>query len=267
MPEIEAYKPDWKNFKNYSKYISYFFEYLKYGDFKSLWASIRYVFSHKLPTKEYRAHSGMGKYLIRKHTTDFQFINYAYEKEIKDFLNKNINEFDVFIDLGACIGEYSIWLAKKGKRCIAVEPVNWDTLVKNIELNGLTDKIKVYKCGVGSKKEKVYFNIPYGVTSSSHLQRDSLNEPNVEIDLLDNIISIENIDENSRILVKMDVEGMEPDAIAGSNSFLKKYKNIQIIYEHFPEDNFRNDKALLEIADFDFDNIDNVNRIATKKQS
>ncbi|MBA4445858.1 hypothetical protein FHL01_10755, partial [Cylindrospermopsis raciborskii CS-506_C] len=116
MSQVEAYKPSWKNLSKYGVYIHYFVEYLKHGDLKSLGASLKYVLTHKLPQQDYTTSSGMGKFLIRKNTTDFQFINYAYEKSIKDYLRNNLNNFDVFIDLGACIGEYSIWLAKEGKR-------------------------------------------------------------------------------------------------------------------------------------------------------
>ena len=41
----------------------------------------------------------------------------------------------MFIDAGACMGEYDIWLAKLGKRCIAIEPVNFATMTKRRSLN------------------------------------------------------------------------------------------------------------------------------------
>ncbi len=265
MSEVDAYRPSWKNAGKYGIYIRYFFEYLKHGDFKSLGASLKYVFTHKLPQADYETSSGMGKFLIRKNTTDFQFINYAYEKSIKDYLQQNLSNFDVFIDMGACIGEYCIWLAKEGKYCIAAEPVNYEGLSNNIALNKLQDKVRVFACGVGDKKERVFFNIPDGVKSSSHLARNSTNEPNVEIDTIDNIMAEVNLSPDTRIMMKLDVEGMEPEAISGAKQFIASYKNLRVIYEHFPEDDYRNDKCLLAISDFSFSNLDSVNRIATKK--
>ncbi len=264
MSEVEAYKPSWKNTNKYGTYIHYFFEYIKNGDFKSLWASIKYVSTHKLPQNDYIAKSNMGTFLIRKGTTDFQFINQAYEKSIKDYLLQHIDSFDVFIDLGACIGEYSVWLAKQGKTCIAVEPVNWAGLQKNIELNNVQNKVRVFRCGVGDKKEKVFFNIPVGVTSSSFMDKESSNEPNGEIDTLDNIMAQVGLPADARIIMKLDVEGMEPEAITGGKTFIQSCKNIRIIYEHFPEDGLRNDKHLSQYANFQFSNLDEVNRIATK---
>ena len=206
----------------------------------------------------------MGTFLIRKNTTDFQFINYAYEKSIKDYLRNNLSNFDVFIDLGACIGEYSIWLAKEGKQCIAVEPVNYKGLINNVKLNGLEHKIQVFPCGVGDRQEKVFFNIPDGVTSSSFMDKESSNEPNGEIDTLDHIMVQAGIAKDARIIMKLDVEGMEPEAIRGGVSFINSCSNLRVIYEHFPEDDYRNDKCLLAVCNFTFKNLDEVNRVATK---
>lgn len=260
----EVYHPSWKNLNKYFIYLDYFWEYVKHNDIKSLKASLRYVLNNKLPQDEYETKSGMGKFSIRKNSTDFQFINYAYEKSIKDYLLKHIDSFDVFIDAGACIGEYCIWLAKLGKRCIAIEPVNFAALQKNISLNNLNDKIQAYNYGVGNVKEKVFFIIPDDVKSSSHIDRNEAREPNVEIETFDALSKNFNINVNDRIILKLDVEGMEVEAIQGATNFIQSHPNLRIIYEHFPEDGFRNDKALQAIADFNITDIDKVNRIASK---
>ena len=260
----EVYHPSWKNLNKYFIYLDYFWEYVKHNDIKSLKASLRYVLNNKLPQDEYETKSGMGKFSIRKNSTDFQFINYAYEKSIKDYLLKHIDSFDVFIDAGACIGEYCIWLAKLGKRCIAIEPVNFAALQKNISLNNLNDKIQAYNYGVGNVKEKVFFIIPDDVKSSSHIDRNEAREPNVEIETFDALSKNFNINVNDRIILKLDVEGMEVEAIQGATNFIQSHPNLRIIYEHFPEDGLRNDKSLQAIADFNITDIDKVNRIASK---
>ncbi|MBE2230849.1 MAG: FkbM family methyltransferase [Chitinophagaceae bacterium] len=265
MSSVKIYKPSWRNIRKYGIYIRYFIEYLKNRDFKSLLVAINYVFFHRLPKHDYETKSELGRFRIRKSSTDFQFINYAYEKSIKDYLKRNLGSFDVFIDLGACIGEYCIWLAKEGKNCIAVEPVNYKAVLNNVAINKLEDKIKVFACGVGDKKERAFFYIPDGVTSSSHIDNDSGNEPNAEIDTLDNIMKAVSIPVSSRVVIKLDVEGMEVEAINGAKQFISNCQNLRVIYEHFIEDNYRNDRSLLEICDFSFENLDDVNRIATKK--
>ena len=259
-----VYRPSWKNPNKYTIYLKYFSQYIRHGDFKSLRASIRYVFTHRLPSEDFMASSWMGKFHIRKNTTDFQFINYAYEKEIKDYLKANIDNFDVFIDAGACIGEYAIWLAGLGKRCFAIEPVNHSGLARNVELNGLLDKVQVFKCGLGSKHERVFFEIPTGVTSSSHIDRNDTREPNVDIERLDDLLPKFGLRPEDRIMMKMDVEGMECELINGAREFFRQFPQITIIYEHFPEDDFMIDKQLKTVASFKFQDIDKVNRLAVK---
>ncbi len=258
------YKPSWKNTKKYSIYTNYFWQYIKNGDFKSLFASIRYVFTHKLPGQPFYASSPMGKYYIRQNSTDFQFINYAYEKEIKDYLKDNLNSFDVFIDVGACIGEYCIWLAKQGKKCIAIEPVNFEALSKNIALNNLTDKIIALECGLGAKKEHVYFEKVVGVTSSSYLDRSETKEPNVTIEKLDDLYGSFNLKKEDRIIIKLDVEGMETEVIAGAINFFNDFPSVKVIFEHFSETSDQINKSLSAISPFTFKEIDSVNRLAEK---
>src|SRR5215210_6017440 len=142
-PVATPYKPSLLNFRKYAVYADYFKEYLTCRDMKSLSASLKYMLTHKLPEKDYYTSSQLGNFLIRKGTTDFQFINQAYERKIKKYIHDHIDTFDVFIDAGACIGEYCIWLAKLGKKCIAIEPINYEAIKKNISLNKLESKIKV----------------------------------------------------------------------------------------------------------------------------
>lgn len=266
-PVAANYKPSLLNISKYVVYADYFKEYIVCKDFKSLGASLKYIFTHKLPDKDYNTSSRMGNFLIRKGTTDFQFINEAYERKVKKYIRDHMDSFDVFIDAGACIGEYCVWLAKAGKRCIAIEPVNFEAVRKNIALNKLENRVQVFACGVGNRKERVYFNIPSGLPSSSYIERSAAREPNVDIETLDSLVQEFNIAPGDRVLMKMDVEGMEPEVIEGARQFIAGQKNLTLIYEHFESDDYRNDKALSAIADFDFADIDSVNRVAIKTSS
>jgi FkbM family methyltransferase len=264
-PVAAYYKPNLLNPAKYLTYVDYFKEYIVCGDFKSLAASLKYVFTHKLPGSDYTTRSKMGNFLIRKGTTDFQFINQAYERKVKKYISDHIDSFDVFIDAGACIGEYCVWLAKAGKRCIAIEPVNFEAVKNNVALNKLEDKVQIFECGLGNKKERVFFNIPNGLPSSSFMEKESSREPNVDIETLDSLINKFHISSDDRVLMKMDVEGMEPELIEGARNFITNHKNLTLIYEHFESDDYRNDKALSAIGKFSFSDIDGVNRVAVKE--
>ncbi len=268
---VKIYRPSLLSFNKYSTYFNYFMQYIYSADFKSLGTAMKYMFLRQLPEKDYLATSPMGRYLIRKNTNDFQFINMAYESKIKKYLLKNIDSFDVFVDIGACIGEYSIWLAGMGKKCISIEPVNYNALMENKALNK-SENVFTWHCGLGSEMRTVVFNIPPGQPSSSALMEGNNNkvteenQVEVQINTLDYIMKNTPVsfDENTRFLVKLDVEGMETEVIQGGMNFIKTARNITFIYEHFPEDQYKNDAALSAIAQFNFGDIDPVNRVAVK---
>ena len=260
------YKPKWSDLHRYSTFIKYLKEYVSFGDFKSVKASLQYVIANKLPKQEYITHSRMGKFWIRKGTNDFQYINYTYEKHVKKYINDNLDAFDVFIDIGACIGEYCIWLSHHGKRCIAFEPVNFKAIQKNVELNNKASQIKVFPCGLSNKREKVYFNILEDATGSSYYDRTQTNrEPNVQLEAFDELFALMNIKETDRVLIKVDAEGMEAEVFQGAQQFIRRHKNLTFIYEKFQINDNRHDNALVAIADFELSDIDESNRLAVKK--
>ena len=260
-----AYKPSPYSPKKYLTYARYFLEYFFRGDFKSIAASFSYVFLKRGPKEDYVTTTPMGEFLVRKGTNDFQFITNTYEKEVKKFLMERLGEFDVFIDAGACIGEYCIWLARQGKHCIAIEPVNYHAIELNVRMNDVQDKVQVFRYGLGDKPEKVHFNIHTDTTSSSCLDRNATGEPNVDIETLDNLCKKFKISATDRIIMKLDVEGMETEAIKGASRFIRACPNLTIIYEDYITDNFRNDKLLSKLGDFRFYNIDEINRVAEKR--
>jgi FkbM family methyltransferase len=61
----------------------------------------------------------------------------------------DIKEDDVVLDLGAHIGAFALRAAQVCKHVFAVEPLFNEELERNIELNGLQDKVTVCPFGVG----------------------------------------------------------------------------------------------------------------------
>ena len=262
----QAYYPSWRNLSKYKKYLAYFGEYIRYNDWKSLQASLKLVFLNKPTLQSWNATSAMGHFKIREGTTDFQFINYAYEIQIRKFLKQQLalGKLDGFIDIGACIGEYDIWLAGMGVPCVAFEPVNFKAVEDNIRLNNVADKVKLFPCGLGSRQEKVNFNVMSTVTGSSYIDRDNPNEGNIAIERLDDLIPQLGFAPGSQLVVKLDVEGMETEVLEGGRQFIQQTPNLRIIFERYEGDNTVNDK-LSSLANFTFERIDEFNYLATKK--
>lgn len=248
-------------------YTRYFLSYLRHGDLGSILASFNYVMKWTTHRKDRQIKSSIGLFYCRKGTNDFQFANYFYEWGVKKYVLKNLQEFDVFIDGGSCTGDYSILLSKRGVRSIAFEPVadNFRILMKNLELNQQQEKVMAFPLGLGHKNETVRFEIDKINTGASHktvLKGEK--QEDVEIKTLDSLLPELNLKKEDRILFKLDVEGMEIEAIQGAQTLLKEYPHITLIVEKKHSGPRLIEQALNKIASFDCQSLDAYNLIATK---
>ena len=66
-----------------------------------------------------------------------------FEPLTYNFLMKNVRKNDVFLDVGAHIGIYTVKLARKVSKVIALEPEpkNYSFLRRNIFINGVNNKV------------------------------------------------------------------------------------------------------------------------------
>jgi FkbM family methyltransferase len=259
------YVPSVFRVNKYGKYLMYLTEYLTRGDVSSIWDSLNYLFFKKLPTEDRVVETEMGFFKLRCFTNDFQFVNWTYEKKIKNYLEENHKKIGLFIDVGACIGEYCIWLGNKGIQCIAIEPVNYDAIEENIIYNTVAEKnVFIVPVAVGKENKNVAFNKLDGVTSSSHINPKK--EGNIPCHKLDDIIDLSKIRPDKITFIKLDVEGMELEALAGATSIIAETPNLQIVYEHTS----LGDRNIRDFLDkwgkFYYEEIDDVNTLAIKKQ-
>jgi FkbM family methyltransferase len=248
----------------YSRYLK---EYLKFGDFKSVFASVKYILFRTSHPDDRMINTSIGRFHCRKNTNDFQFANLYYEWGVKKFILKHIDQFSVFIDIGACIGDYSIMLAKMNKKCHAFEliPGNFDALRRNIELNCLRDRIKSYPCGLGMVNYRTNYTFNPVNTGASKVDENSVQGYEaVEIRTLDSFIDTMEIDPKERVLVKIDVEGMEADVIRGARNFIHIHENITFIVEDKHCGDFAIRDAFREAGSFEFGRVDNMNLYAKK---
>ncbi|MCU0450001.1 MAG: FkbM family methyltransferase [Bernardetiaceae bacterium] len=262
---MQVYYPSIWRVNKYGKYWDYFLEYLRWGDYNSLWASFKFVFFNSPTNKSWVSDSRMGKFKIRPNTTDFQFINYSYEKSVRQYMEGLMPSVKHFIDIGACIGEYDIWLAKQGVKCHAFEPVNYLATEENIRLNNVQDLVVLYKCGLGAQPSQVHFIVLDTVTGSSAINRDYNGKDfNVEIDTLDNIFDGKMIGSRDLVVIKLDVEGMEEEVIEGAAQFIKNTNSLQVIFEKYPGSDDDIERALGKYARFKSFRIDEANAVAIK---
>jgi FkbM family methyltransferase len=157
----------------------------------------------------------------------------------------------VLLDIGANIGLYSIYAAKKGvKQVIAVEPEsqNYGLLNKNIHLNHLSDKITALNIGFNDVSGLNHLFIPNflpgaalnNLGESTNWKKEAFNA-----DFRQSVMAY-SVDDfllaNSSLFpthIKIDVDGIERRIIEGASKTLKDDRVRQVIIElntSLPED-------------------------------
>lgn len=144
------------------------------------------------------------------------------EFEIMGFILHFLNENDLFIDVGANVGTFTLLASsEKNANSICFEPdLNaFNYLNENILLNNLNNVV-THNIGVSSKMETLKFTTTKG--AMNHVAVNDQNEIiNVKFDSIDNKCKIE-----KPTVIKIDVEGYEKEVILGmtntlNNNYLK----------------------------------------------
>lgn len=255
-------------------FLKYSVDFAKYGQFRYILSSIRYILTGKTTRKTRYYRSSLGKFIVRAGSLDFQFANYAYEWNVKKVFFKHFHDYNVFLDIGSNIGTYSILMAKKGLQCIAFEPVksNIEALKTNIRLNNLEAKICVMPVALGAKTHSANFTFDPVNTGASHLTEysDILEETHnpefedIKIEPLDKIVNTLGIKPDDRIFIKIDVEGMEINVLEGAVEFIKSHPHLFMVLESKHSGKKAIKQFLDKIGNFEYILVDDLN-MAVKK--
>lgn len=146
-----------------------------------------------------------------------------YEEPLLKFLANFLDKDSIFLDIGANIGNHSLYLAAT-TNCgvIAVEPQRSliDSLENSFQLNNLRSKLEVFDCGVGSKPEFATMITPKR-TNLGHTFLTPDDRGQVRIDTIDNLVGGKNVR-----AVKIDIEGGELGALHGAVKLIQQNKPI-----------------------------------------
>ncbi|MCX6283376.1 MAG: FkbM family methyltransferase [Bacteroidetes bacterium] len=258
-------------------YIRYFQDYAKYKEYGIFFTAIGYQLFKRPLKKSGEYTSSLGKFYVRKGTIDFQFANYAYEWEVKQFFLKHYKEYSVFLDIGANIGIYSILMAQKGLICHAFEPMpeNYQAMLTNISLNNLEDNIRSHNYALGCEDCSSEFIFEKVNTGASRLAtqvseykgpKNSKEIINLKIFRLDAITAGLGILHDEKILIKMDAEGMEDMILLGAIEFLKSHRNILLVMEKKHQSIDRLNELLALTGEYECLPVDKYN-VAYRKKS
>lgn len=176
-----------------------------------------------------------------------EFSDMAYVLHVLD------NE-DLFIDIGANVGSYTILACGVKKACgICVEPVpqTFIRLRENLRLNGLIDSVRAHNIGLADVEGELFFTADQNTTNHILLNgEDHPNRVKVKVLSLDALVGDE-----MPSLIKLDVEGFETLVIAGASKTLRKSSLHSVIMEmngSGPKHGYSEDKLMDTMLSFGF---------------
>lgn len=179
--------------------------YRKYFDFKN---KIKLIQFKKPKYKKVKLNEINYKILIdpsNGYVDNYIYLHDFYEKNILLLINKELRKKDIFVDIGANIGQHSILAAKvvgaKGE-VHSFEPITklQEQIQRSINANKLKNvTLHPYACG-NTTKEKIIYIDENNIGGSSFKKNKNTMKEKIKIIPLDTKITNAN-------LVKIDVEG------------------------------------------------------------
>lgn len=171
------------------------------------------------------------KLIIQKGMTGATGNLYCGLHEFNDmgFLLHFLRENDLFVDIGANVGSYTILAsAQIGANSIAIEPIpsTYKNLTQNIYVNNIEAKVQSHNIALGSENGEISFTS--SLDTMNHVSNEkSDNDIIVTVSTLDNILK----DKSVPALIKIDVEGFETEVLKGASLTLKDERLKAIIIE------------------------------------
>ena len=172
------------------------------------------------------------KFLVRTGETGLTGNIYTGLHEFSDmaFLLHVLRPDDLFVDIGANVGSYTILASgARGAHCYAFEPIpkTYSRLIDNLSINHLENKVTSYNIGLGEKPGIISFTGE--MDTMNHVisyQESTKNTIEVEVSTLDIILK-----DRQPAVIKIDVEGYETPVLEGALITLKKTSLHSIIME------------------------------------
>ncbi len=152
---------------------------------------------------------------------------------------------DLFVDIGANQGGWSLAAAGRGARVISFEPValTCERLRANIAGNPveIRQRVRVFPCGLAEEAGRVTFTAD--LDAGNHRLREpsdsSFGVIGVDLDKADNALRGE-----SPVILKIDVEGEELGVLKGAREVLSSPSLSAIVMETFRPQNYADPKLI-----------------------
>jgi FkbM family methyltransferase len=157
---------------------------------------------------------------------------YSYEDELDLLFRASVDVDYTLLDCGANYGYWSVLVSSKpygSHKAIAVEPsgANFPKLANNAGINN--NRFDVMKCAIGSARGTAHLSGTKHEAFSIAGSQDEGEE--VPVIALDNLLDDGKVSVGGKFLIKLDVEGVEIEAIKGGARILKE-DSVILCEEH-----------------------------------
>ena len=147
---------------------------------------------------------------------------YRYEDELELLFLNSVDVDYTFIDCGANYGYWSVLVSSKpfgAHKAIAIEPSaqNFPKLANNARVNG--SRFEAMKCAIGASRGTARLSGTKHEAFS--IAGDQSGGEEVPVIALDTLIDDGKVSASGKYLVKLDVEGVEIEAIKGGSRLLQ----------------------------------------------
>ncbi len=158
-------------------------------------------------------------------------VNPVWEQIESSFIMANISKGDLFIDVGANIGYFSILAAHQcNAKVLAVEPIpkTYEMLNMNIKHNNLDELIEPVNIALGNEDGVLRFTASFGPKNHAEYEANNIhsNAPTITVPVitLDKLLQQKKSTINKVDFIKVDVEGFEYRFLLGAAQTLKTFK-------------------------------------------
>jgi FkbM family methyltransferase len=173
--------------------------------------------------------------------------SFCYEDELELLFKDSVGVDYTLIDCGANFGYWSVLISSRpygSHKAIAIEPSsqNFAKLKNNAEING--NRFEVMKCAIGAARGTARLSGTKHEAFSIAGGADSGGE-DVTVIALDNLIDDSKVSSGGKYLIKLDVEGVEIEAIKGGTRLLQG-DSVLLCEEHGNDPNHTVSRYILE---------------------
>jgi FkbM family methyltransferase len=158
--------------------------------------------------------------------------SFAYENELELLFQDSVGVDYTLLDCGANYGYWSVLVSSAAygsHKAIAIEPSsqNFPKLANNARVNG--NRFDLMKCAIGSSRGTAH------LTGTKHeafsIAGDTAGGEEVPVITLDNLLDDGKVASGGKFLIKLDVEGVEIEAMKGGARLLRE-DSVLLCEEH-----------------------------------